>query len=66
MTENYIVLKGKIYDILLPEETNCEKYNTCKECPLEKRGCTNIIDFINDTLNTSCEDEVVIINHKEG
>ena len=65
MTDCYIVLKGKRYDILLPEETKCEECNTCKECPLEKKGCVNIIDFINDTLETDCEDGVVIINHEE-
>ena len=64
MTENYIVLKGKRYDIVLPEEHDCN-YGSCKECPLDSKGCTNIIDFINDALNTCCEDGVVIINHEE-
>ena len=62
---NYIVINDKRYDILLPEEHNCDKYETCKDCPLDSKGCTNIIDFINDTLNTCCEDGVVIINHEE-
>ena len=65
MTENYIVLKGKRYDILLPEEHNCDKYKTCKECPLDSKRCTNIIDFINDTFDTDCEQGVVIINHED-
>lgn len=65
MIENYIVLKGKRYDIVLTEENKCEEYITCKECPLDSKGCQNIINFINDTLNTDCEDSVVVINHEE-
>ena len=64
MTENYIVLKGKRYDIVLPKEYDCN-YGRCKECPLDSKGCQNIIDFINDTLDTDCEDGVVVINHEE-
>lgn len=65
MDENYIVLKGKRYDISLHEERNCDEYETCQECPLNSKGCTNIIDFINDTLDTDCEQGVVVINHEE-
>ena len=65
MTENYIVLKGKRYDIVLPEEHDCDKYETCKDCPLDSKGCTNIIDFLCDTLDTDCEQGVVVINHEE-
>lgn len=61
---NYIVLNDKRYDILLSEEHNCDKYETCKDCPLCDKRCQNIIDFINDTLNTNCEDGVVVINHE--
>lgn len=65
MDENYIVLRGKRYDIVISEEYNCDKYKTCKDCPLDGKGCTNIIDFIYDTLDADCENGVVVINHED-
>ena len=38
---------------------------TCGKCPLDSKGCSNIVDFINDTLDTDCEEGVIVINHKE-
>lgn len=51
MTDNYIVLKGKRYDLVLPNDSKCEEYDTCKDCPLGNKGCQNLIDTINDTFD---------------
>ena len=63
--ENYIVLKGKRYDLVLPKDSKCEDYDTCQQCPLHKYGCQNLIDTINDTFDINDGDEVVTINHVE-
>jgi hypothetical protein len=65
MTENYIVLKGKRYDLVLPKDSKCEDYDTCQQCPLNEYGCSNLIDTINDTFDITDGDEVVTINHVE-
>lgn len=62
---NYIVINDVRYDIILPDEHACDSYITCKTCPLDGKGCTNIIDFINIALDVSCEDDVVVIKHEE-
>ena len=66
MTENYIVLEGKRYDILTDEDTNCSEQPECEHCPLNGKCLGNIIDIIDDTLGVVCEDEVILIEHKEN
>ena len=65
MDENYIVLKGKRYDLVLPKDSKCEEHEYCKDCPLMPKGCQNLIDTINDTFDINDGDEVVTINHIE-